>query len=76
MKNTTPVTPRRRAERAKALQTLYVNGRQYSPSARDVFPMLRQRLLESRPVIGRMGTQPIYGKPTFRNVIDENGQHV
>lgn len=56
-------------------------------SARDLFPALCERLLASRPIIGdqkpRPGADgitstrlPIYGKPTFRNVIDENGKHV
>jgi len=64
----------------------------YAQDARALFPELRDRLLASRPVIGtkakipttggRRGrvlvadTEPIYGKPTFRNRIDENGVHV
>lgn len=59
----------------------------YRPSARERFAELRERLLASRPIIGdqkpRPGADgiastrlPIYGKPTFRNVIDENGNHV
>jgi hypothetical protein len=52
----------------------------FAPSARELFPMLRRRLLESRPVLaifdeGRPGERWMYGDPTFRNVI-ENGQHV
>lgn len=57
------------------------------PSAREQFADLRVRLLASRPIIGdqkpRRGADgissprlPIYGKPTFRNIIDENGRHV
>jgi hypothetical protein len=55
------------------------------PTAREMFPYLRVRLLASRPIIGdkppRPGAdgtttplEPIYGKPTFRNVI-EDGEH-
>jgi hypothetical protein len=66
-------------------------ARRYQPSARELFPVLRDRLLASRPVIGTRATfpkgspsrrslvaetEPIYGKPTFRNRIDENGAHV
>lgn len=87
MKNTEHTARVARVAQPKPLQTLFVNGRQYSPSARDVFPMLRARLLGSRPVVGftaevfhadgsRTESQPIFGKPTFRNVIDENGAHV
>lgn len=51
----------------------------YQASARDLFPALRTRLLESRPSlgfnVGRRGLEA-YGPPTFRNVINENGQHV
>lgn len=53
-------------------------------SAREIFPGARERLLASRPIAGyqrdkqRNGRMvpgdPIYGKPTFRNVI-EDGEH-
>lgn len=57
-------------------------ARRYQPSAREFFPVLRETLLASRPVIGERKTvvgrdkigrakyrrEPIYGKPTFRNV--------
>lgn len=65
------------------------------PSAREWFPVLRERLLASRPVIEpakfakvptlvdgkvrqikKQVAPPKYGKPTFRNVLDENGEHV
>ncbi|WP_066041964.1 hypothetical protein [Herbiconiux solani] len=59
------------------------------PGAREVFPVLRERLLASRPIVGdkkprhgadgiRTPLEPIYGKPTFRNVIerDDNGRRV
>lgn len=62
------------------------------PSAREWFAVLRERLLASRPVIkpehaerpgtgGRAFDNPrivpaVYGKPTFRNVINEKGEHV
>lgn len=61
------------------------------PSARELFEALRKRRLASRPVLqaarrvtftdqyGRKVTHtlpPVYGEPTFRNVIDENGRHV
>lgn len=55
---------------------------QYAPSARELFPALRLRLLSSRPIVGDMPPvrgadgittplRPIYGKPTFRNVIED-----
>lgn len=65
-----------------------VGTRQLLPSARELFPVLRRRLLESRPIIGttvevfhangaKTGGKPIYGKPTFRNAIDfYTGKHV
>lgn len=51
----------------------------FLPSARDLFPVLREHLLASRPIIGDMKPipgadgiktplRPIYGKPTFRNI--------
>lgn len=65
------------------------------PSARELFPVLRERLLASRPVLEPSRTvvfehvlpgggswrqkqtiPPVYGEPTFRNVIDEKGRHV
>lgn len=60
-------------------------ARRYRPSARELFPELRERLLSSRLIIGDMRPipgadgvktplRPIYGKPTFRNVI-EDGEH-
>lgn len=68
----------------------------YEPSARELFPELRERLHASRPVIGqnrgayrrdRSGRKrylnaptPIYGRPTFRNVmqpkLDASGREV
>ena len=61
--------------------------RQYAESAREVFTLLRPVLLASRPIVGdqkpvpgadgvNTPLRPIYGKPTFRNVFDKNGQHV
>jgi hypothetical protein len=49
----------------------------YAPSAREMFEDLIVRLQGSRPVLGhtRSGA-PVFGAPTFRNVIDENGNHV
>lgn len=60
-------------------------------SARELFPILREKLLASRPEVGinrgpyrrdKTGRKryfhkptPVFGKPTFRNVI-ENGVHV
>lgn len=51
------------------------------PSARDLFPALRERLLASRPLLGLIDEgkpteREVLGAPTFRNVIDENGNHV
>lgn len=56
------------------------------PSARELFPVLRARLLASRPIVeparqvkhefGTIVVPAVYGAPTFRNVIDEYGQHV
>lgn len=53
---------------------------QVRASARDLFPYLRDRLLASRPLLevvdeGYPEERRVYGKPTFRNVI-ENGRHV
>ncbi|MDF2916592.1 MAG: hypothetical protein K0S70_809 [Microbacterium sp.] len=69
------------ARRERALIEL-----RYQPSAREILPVLRDRLLSQRPIVGdrkpRPGADgvtstllPIYGKSTFRNVI-ENGKHV
>jgi hypothetical protein len=81
MSNT--MTPKQR----KALNRVEVAGaRALMPSARELFPQLRERLLGSRPIVGhtvevfhangdRTGGKPIFGKPTFRNVI-EHGAHV
>ncbi|AUG28789.1 MULTISPECIES: hypothetical protein [Microbacterium] len=65
-------------------------ARRYRPSARELFTVLRERMYQSRPIIGervvmpgampdwrgiiRTSTVPIFGKPTFRNVI-EDGEH-
>ncbi|MCT1363923.1 hypothetical protein [Microbacterium sp. p3-SID131] len=51
------------------------------PSARDLFPVLRDRLHMSRPLLGLIDEgkpteREILGPPTFRNVIDENGRHI
>ncbi|MFE4469519.1 hypothetical protein ACFRFH_11955 [Leifsonia sp. NPDC056824] len=58
----------------------------YNLSAREWFPYLRQRLLASRPVIesfvvndyatGTERTVFVYGKPTFRNVLQKDGSIV
>jgi hypothetical protein len=61
-------------------------------SARELFAILSSKREQSRPVIGQdrgpfkldktgrkryLGKPtPIYGEPTFRNVIDESGAHV
>ncbi len=49
------------------------------PSARDLFPALRERLLASRPSLGhnkgRRGLEA-YGAPTFRNRINTEGELV
>ncbi len=52
-----------------------------APSARELLPVLRQRLLDSRPVLsivdeGKPSQRVVYGPPTFRNRINENGEHV
>lgn len=76
---------RRRASARLQAERAWIAGR-YKPSARELFPVLVERLLASRPVLGFTpetyhanetvtGGQPIFGKPTFRNVI-ENGVHV
>lgn len=57
-------------------------GARYAPSVRELFPVLRERLLASRPIIGdrkpRPGAagistplEPIYGKPTYRNAVKD-----
>lgn len=64
-------------------------ARRYQPSARELFPVLRERLHQSRPLLGwdvngkrqtrapRPGVKatPVYGPATFRNVI-EGGEHL
>ncbi len=59
-------------------------------SARELFPILREKLLASRPVVGQdrgpykrdktgrkryfgKTSTPIYGAPTFRNIIKDGG---
>ena len=73
-------------------------GRKFlQPSARELFPILRKRLLDSRPLLvpaKRVTHRPArgkvtprrgynvqlipaqYGRPTFRNYINEKGEHV
>lgn len=46
------------------------------PSARELFPALQARRLAERPVIGQLNGHPVYGHSTFKNVINEKGQHV
>lgn len=78
---------RRRAhDRHRPASGAPYKDRTIRPSAREWFPYLRQRLLDSRPIIGervviprdakpdskgviRTSTVPIYGKPTFRNIL-------
>lgn len=59
--------------------------RRVQPSARERFESLVERLRASRPIVGDMKPipgadgitsvlRPVYGKPTFRNVI-EDGKH-
>lgn len=69
---TKPKAARRRANAERAR----IEGR-YGPSARELFPVLRERLLASRPVLGTdRARNQVYGAPTFRNVINERGEHV
>lgn len=54
-----------------------------APSTRDIWPGLRARLLASRPVVGERVhphltdakgkplREPVFGAPTFRNVIED-----
>ncbi len=60
------------------LERLRIESR-LRPSARDLFPRLRERLLESRPWLGhnkgRRGLEA-YGPPTFRNRINAKGEHI
>lgn len=73
----TPAEKKRRAAERQAITRLY------RPSARELFPALRERLLASRPEVGvrarfvpnRTGRlvavqETVYGAPTFRNVIE------
>lgn len=63
----------------RQLRERRVIASRFRASARDLFPALRERLLASRPSLGfNVGHRSLeaYGPPTFRNVIDENGQHV
>jgi hypothetical protein len=60
--------------------------RGHKPNARQLFPVLRERLLASRPIIplqildeGAPSERVIpahYGAPTFRNRINEKGEWV
>lgn len=66
--------------------------RRHAPSARQLFPVLRERLLDSRqefremelvPIVSRSGKKSFrevpritFGAPTFRNKINERGEHV
>lgn len=75
--------PARLSQRLRRAEATKASRRTAAPSAREMFPLLRARLLASRPVIGwtdetdpERAAQPIYGAPTFRNVIDESGRHV
>jgi len=72
---------RRFARRQEAMTEHERIHARYQPSARELFPMLRELLLSSRPVIERSYrdgkvTGGGYGPPTFRNVleIDEDGK--
>lgn len=67
----------RRLAKAK-LRALVRRRRGTQPSAREWFTILRPMLLNSRPVFGKTEWgDPIYGAPTFRNVIDpETGEHL
>lgn len=78
--------PRHRRD-ARMIRERSMIASRYRASARDLFPALRERLLGSRPIVGDQKPirgadgvtaplRPVYGKPTFRNVIDENGRHV
>lgn len=66
-------------DRRTVAERLRMVGRA-KPSARDLFPPLRERLLASRPVLafideGTPSQRVIFGEPTFRNVI-VNGEHL
>lgn len=74
------------APRPVVVERQRIEGR-LRPSARDLFPMLRERLLASRPIVGDMRPikgadgvntplRPVYGAPRFRNRLDENGRLV
>lgn len=71
--------PRHLRDGARMIHERNVLVSKYRASARDWFPVLRDRLLASRPVLGyNVGNRGLeaYGPPTFRNVIDENGRHI
>ena len=62
-------------------------ARKIRPSARQLFTQLNQRRLDSRPITPVKRTlvadgqtirytEPVYGEPTFRNIINEKGEHV
>lgn len=75
-----------RSERKAAARFAAEQQMRLKPSARDLHRFLLPQLRRSRPVVGttpetfhadgtRTGGAPIYGRPTFRNVI-VNGEHV
>lgn len=80
---TTTIHPRHTTRRNAAEHARI--AKRYKPSARELFAPLRDRLLASRPIVGdmrpvpgadgvRTPLRPIYGAPTFRNVVVE-GAH-
>lgn len=85
-------TPTRLPDPLSARRNAFVSLPLYKTlSARELFPILNRKRLDSRPVVGqdrgdfkidKSGRKryfnkpmPIYGDPTFRNII-ENGEHI
>ena len=79
-------------DRRLKIQRSQANSQWKTMGARQIFSILLPHLLESRPVVGQKRgpykldktgrkrylnkPEPIFGAPTFRNVINEQGEHV
>lgn len=69
-----------RRTRAAASREVGRIALRFLPSAREAFEILAERVALSRPVVGEKNGLPVYGPPTFRNILqpklDDNGREV